>query len=81
MRRQEETAKTKKVTDKKEGDDINWFGLKVGTGSAAFGGGAAGGVGKYLNSKRPLEGSGTTRGGGATEAKKRKIGFGEFEGW
>lgn len=70
-------AQKQKSTDRKEGDDINWFGVKVGTGDSAFvsdnGGGA---VGKYLNLKRPLAG------GSAEDAKKkRKTGFGDFDGW
>lgn len=56
--------------------------MKVGSGASAFGVGAVGGgVGKYLNAKRPLEES---RPGDSAEGdgkKKRKIGFGEFEGW
>ena len=75
----EDASKTQKALEKREGDDINWFGVKVGTGDSAFGVGAGGGsVGKYLNAKRPL-------GGGDREVydvkKKRKVGFGEFEGW
>lgn len=72
-------SKAQKAPAKREGDDINWFGVKVGTGDAAFGVGAAGGgVGKYLNAKRPLEGG---DGGAHNVKKKRKVGFGEFEGW
>lgn len=64
-------------TDRKDGDDINWFGVKVGTGNSAFGSENTGGaVGKYLNLKRPLAG------GSADDAKKkRKTGFGDFAGW
>lgn len=61
---------------KKEGDDINWFGLKVGLESNdSIGGG--GGVGKYLSLKRPAS---AVAGGGALpeEGKKRKLGFGDF---
>jgi len=62
--------------DKK--DDINWFGLKVGTEKAAFGGEqkAEGGVGKYLMAARPSATEGTER-----PTKRRKTGFGDFEGW
>ncbi|KAL1737072.1 cyclophilin-like domain-containing protein [Schizophyllum commune] len=69
---------------KEAGDDINWFGVKVGAGQGGIGsGGGGGGVGKYLN----LAGAG----GGAPKRlapaadedakKKRKIGFGNFEAW
>lgn len=58
-------------------DDVNWFGVKVGTGSSAFGSDDTGrAVGKYLGAKRSL--------GSVAEdnsKKKRKIGFGDFEGW
>lgn len=79
-----------KVAEKKEGDDINWFGEKVGAahtiiGSSAATGAVGKGVGKYLNAaKRPLEGaSALSSGNGVGEPgqKKRKTGFGEFEGW
>jgi len=76
----EQSAETQNVPEKKEGDDINWFGMKVGTGNSAFRSEAVdGGVGKYLNLKRPLEagGEGTADDG----KKKRKTGFGDFDGW
>ncbi|KDQ30908.1 hypothetical protein PLEOSDRAFT_1036229 [Pleurotus ostreatus PC15] len=71
-----------KRTQKREGDDINWFGIKVGADGKAGGpGGVGGGVGKYLNTaKRPL-GGGLADIGGDDAKKKRKIGFGDFEGW
>ncbi|KZP16855.1 cyclophilin-like protein [Athelia psychrophila] len=84
------TAVQAKVAEKKEGDDINWFGEKVGAahtiiGSSAATGAVGKGVGKYLNAaKRPLEGaSALSSGNGVGEPgqKKRKTGFGEFEGW
>ncbi|KAF7985286.1 hypothetical protein HWV62_6439 [Athelia sp. TMB] len=72
-------------TEKKEGDDINWFGEKVGTGNTVVGAAVVGGsVGKYLQgAKRPLERTSTPDGriGSQPGQKKRKIGFGEFEGW
>lgn len=77
----DDLAKTLTVPEKKEGDEINWFGVKIGTGNAVFGGEAVGGgVGKYLNSKRPLE---EDIGDGEAQdiKKKRKVGFGNFEGW
>lgn len=77
----ENSAKTQKV-EKREGDDVNWFGVKVGTGDSAFGGGATGGgVGKYLNSLKRPSSDGIVVGGGGEDKKKRKIGFGNFEGW
>lgn len=65
-----------KVEQKKEGDDVNWFGLKVGL-EASETAGSGGGVGKYLNLKRPAS---AVAGAGAQtdESKKRKIGFGDF---
>lgn len=77
----EEPTKLQKHAEK--GDDINWFGVKVGTDNAAFGVGASGGVGKYLNAKRPLEttGSSAVPEGGPDVKKRKKVGFGEFEGW
>lgn len=72
----EESARTPKVTEKK-GDDVNWFGLKVGVESAVGTVGAGGGVGKYLHLKRPAGPAGNVH--GEQESKKRKLGFGEFE--
>jgi len=80
---------------KKQKDNVNWFGLKVGSNSAAFGTGesGAGGVGKYLNLggsdagnlKRPQAVvSSTSNDSGSVldePKKKRKLGFGDFEGW
>lgn len=65
--------------DEKKKDDVNWFGVKIGSGNFALNGGEAdsGGVGKYLNLKRPQEGSSA----GEESKKKRKLGFGDFEGW
>ncbi len=78
----EQNGNSQKVPEKKEGDDVNWFGTRVGTNSTIFGSEGGTGVGKYLNTaKRPSETLGS--GGGGTEEvkKKRKIGFGNFEGW
>lgn len=79
----EDPSKPNNSAEKKKGDDINWFGVKVGTGNAAFGVGASGGVGKYLNSKRPLDSvrSPAVPDGGPDAKKRKTIGFGEFEGW
>lgn len=85
----EENAKIgRKEEEKKNSDDINWFGTKVGMEAKALGGGVGGGVGKYLNAagtKRPaLEQPSRPPDdvGVPDESKKRrKIGFGNFEGW
>ncbi|KAF8213161.1 cyclophilin-like domain-containing protein [Mycena galopus ATCC 62051] len=68
-----------KASQKKEGDDINWFGVKVGSGDSAFGTTAGGGVGKYLNLKRTQEAVADS--GGSDSKKKRKTGFGSFDNW
>jgi peptidyl-prolyl cis-trans isomerase-like protein 2 len=69
------------VTEEKPKDDINWFGTKVGSRSviSVSGGNSGGGVGKYLNLKRREETIGTSD--GDEVKKKRKIGFGDFDGW
>jgi hypothetical protein len=63
---------------------MNWFGTKVGTNASGLAPinvpGAAGGVGKYLNTataKRPLEAAD----GDENKSKKKKLGFGNFDGW
>jgi peptidyl-prolyl cis-trans isomerase-like protein 2 len=68
-----------KASQKKEGDDINWFGVKVGSGDSVFGATAGGGVGKYLNLKRTQEAVADQ--GGNDSKKKRKTGFGSFDNW
>ncbi|KAJ7103643.1 cyclophilin-like domain-containing protein [Mycena belliarum] len=68
-----------KASEKKEGDDMNWFGVKVGSGDSAFTPTAGGGVGKYLNLKRPQDT--VTDHGGTESKKKRKTGFGAFDSW
>ncbi|KAF8585515.1 cyclophilin-like protein [Ramaria rubella] len=71
----------------KDGDDVNWFGVRLGAGAvdAVLGANGNGtpGVGKYLNLKRPREEPASmVEMHGAQETKKRKkIGFGDFEGW
>ncbi|KAH7928514.1 cyclophilin-like protein [Leucogyrophana mollusca] len=81
----EENARTQKAPEKKSGDDVNWFGVKVGTGDSVFGGGSTGGVGKYMGVKRQLEEqtSNAVNGGAAVDdsKKKRKVGFGNFDAW
>lgn len=63
----------------KESDNLNWFGDKVGVGSTKSEVASQAGVGKYLNLnlKRPLDVASSASGG----QKKRKAGFGDFEGW
>jgi peptidyl-prolyl cis-trans isomerase-like protein 2 len=66
------------TVEKKPSDGINWFGVKIGTESAvstARGESGLGGVGKYLNQKRPAQ----TAAAPVEHPKKRKLGFGEFE--
>ena len=76
-----QVARTHEAEEKAK-DDINWFGVKVGTDRAASA--VGGGVGKYLNinAKRPIE-SGLVASSAHSEEgkKKRRIGFGDFEGW
>ncbi|KAG5647623.1 hypothetical protein DXG03_008976 [Asterophora parasitica] len=71
-------APGRKSADKKEGDDITWFGVKVGADAPAAT--VNGGVGKYLNLKRPQGALGGSASGDDSK-KKRKIGFGDFDGW
>lgn len=76
-----------KPPEKKPGHDMNWFGVKVGT-EAQPAIAAGGGVGKYLNikanNKRPLSAASPAPEAdiGVEEGKKkRRLGFGDFEGW
>ena len=82
LARRAEGTKMDEVAEK-EKDDVNWFGLKVGSNSAAFGTGEAGGggVGKYMsNLKRPVETPAAPMAADSSQ-KKRKLGFGDFTGW
>ena len=65
------------------GDNINWFGVKVGAGDESSGNSSGVGIGKYLvNGKRPLELEGTNKDFQAENSKKKKrLGFGDFEAW
>ncbi|CAK5264546.1 unnamed protein product [Mycena citricolor] len=63
----------------KQGDGVNWFGVKVGSESAPVVA-AEGGVGKYLGLKRSQETTAFDQ-SGAEGKKKRKIGFGSFDSW
>lgn len=75
---------------RKERDDVNWFGVKLGdkdkTAADTSTSGAGGGVGKYLSAasgtssavpKRPVPVASAADDG----KKKRKLGFGNFDGW
>jgi peptidyl-prolyl cis-trans isomerase-like 2 len=81
-----ETNPTPKQSHK-EGDDVNWFGVKLGPGAtdAVLDPNESGvaGIGKYLDLKRPRdEPTGPNAPEGTYENKKRKkVGFGNFEGW
>ena len=83
----EENAKLGRVAEaKKEGDDVNWFGVKVGHAKSILGSDGGGGVGKYLGSgaatapKRPLVPAIASDVPDIPQ-KKRKIGFGSFDNW
>lgn len=83
LARRAEGDKADAAAAEKKKDDVNWFGLKVGSNSAAFGTGESGGggVGKYLSSlKRPVE-TPPAASAAETSHKKRKVGFGDFSGW
>ncbi|KAF9569876.1 peptidylprolyl isomerase-like protein 2 [Agrocybe pediades] len=82
LARREENAKNPVAQESKK-DDVNWFGTKIGTDNSVLNSGATGdvGVGKYLNLKRPQSSIPNSSGTGEEPKKKRKIGFGEFEGW
>lgn len=83
----EETARTRKATETRNSDNINWFGVKVGLETGNLGRGVVDGVGKYLNfnAKRPAPDDSNRSelniGLAEDSKKKRKIGFGNFEGW
>jgi len=76
-----EIGKTITSGTEEKRDDVNWFGTKIGSENPAlnFGGTSDVGVGKYLSLKRPQ--AALTSTGGDESKKKRKIGFGDFEGW
>lgn len=75
-----------KAAEKKAEDEINWFGVKLGS-NAPGANGASGGVGKYLNGvaasslKRPAEALVASPGAPEEGKKKRRIGFGNFDAW
>lgn len=82
----EESARLGQPTTKaKDQDDVNWFGEKIGTVNKPSATGIGGGVGKYLQlgnaaPKRPAPSSATSF-IAEEPKKKRKVGFGQFEGW
>jgi peptidyl-prolyl cis-trans isomerase-like 2 len=81
-----QTPAPKPQMQKKGQDDVNWFGVKVGTANAASGSSTVGGgVGKYMAAKkRPPETdpASTPMHLPETKQKKRKLGFSnDFEGW
>jgi peptidyl-prolyl cis-trans isomerase-like 2 len=77
----EEEARIGVKAEKKDGDNMNWFGTKLGEGGTSEGSGS-GGVGKYLGLKRPLHSPSVAPARSHEEGqKKRRLGFGDFEGW
>ncbi|KAI0756707.1 cyclophilin-like protein [Daedaleopsis nitida] len=78
-----QVSRTKEAEEKAK-DDVNWFGVKVGSEKSGVGA-VGGGIGKYLNlnAKRPIESVVTLSTPVTPEdtKKKRRIGFGDFEGW
>lgn len=70
------------TSQKAPDDNINWFGVKVGATNEFSSNASSAGVGKYLGNKRPLVLEGDDKALPAEESKKRKrLGFGDFEGW
>lgn len=74
------------MVEKKEDDDLNWFGEKLGA-EKPVGGAVGGGVGKYLQAggaagapKRPAP-TATLPDASEDSKKRRKVGFGNFDGW
>jgi peptidyl-prolyl cis-trans isomerase-like protein 2 len=76
---QSSTSTQQETAEKKAGDGMNWFGVRLGAESGpdtiTIGRSEPGGVGKYLNLKRPPQAAAAT----TEPVKKRKLGFGEFE--
>ncbi|KAF8307178.1 cyclophilin-like protein [Clavulina sp. PMI_390] len=72
---------------RKERDDVNWFGVKLGkdkdSSSAGSGAASGSGVGKYLSGGAAAAGAKKAEDlSGADDAKKkRKLGFGNFDSW
>lgn len=81
-RRAEADNEGPKTSQKSLGDNINWFGVKVGADDGLSGSMPSASIGKYLNNKRPLELEGMNKDLQAEDSKKKKrMGFGDFEGW
>lgn len=82
LARQAEASEEPKTTQKTPGDDLNWFGVKVGASDGLSSSLAGTGIGKYLGGKRLLEVEGDNKVSPGDEPKKKKrLGFGDFEGW
>ncbi|KAH7885885.1 cyclophilin-like domain-containing protein [Phlebopus sp. FC_14] len=78
----EATGGAASTVAKKPGDDLNWFGVKVGTSEQPSAGGQVGtGVGKYLGIKRQVEQEEPKMRVADDVKKKRRIGFGNFDSW
>ena len=71
-RKNESEDASKSTTASTTKEDVNWFGVKVGSETSAPAGGVSG-VGKYLNLKRPATSA------PVEASKKRKLGFGNFD--
>ncbi|KAI9461809.1 cyclophilin-like domain-containing protein [Boletus coccyginus] len=81
-RQAEANNERSKTSQKAPDDNINWFGVKVGATDEFSSNASSAGVGKYLGNKRPLALEGDDKALPAEESKKRKrLGFGDFEGW
>ena len=71
---------------KKDKDDLNWFGVKLGSEPITESASSVGGVGKYLNiqtSTATIKRNGDESTPVPDEApkKRRKLGFGNFDNW
>lgn len=84
-RRAESGSSAAKQTEKKAGDEINWFGIKVGSGHVGSQSGSIEtGIGRYLGVKRPhveQVSKSDIPDSALVECKKRRIGFGNFDNW
>lgn len=73
-------SKPKETQQKDVTNDMNWFGMKLGSNTSAVLGADGGEVGKYLDLKRPRQSLSTLD--GPQEKKKQKtLGFGDFSSW
>ncbi len=65
-------------------DDVNWFGVKLGSEPITESASGVGGVGKYLNLQTPpapKRNEDTSSAPDEAPKKRRKLGFGNFENW